>query len=486
VLNKNTMHTRFLSNFLIIPFCFVIGTLGCSNEGGDKKAHASDQTVAPPQEIVEVGDLSGPMKISGTIKNAKSLDGRQITLYETEGKDRFALDSAIIQDGNFGFELDDVAIGLYRLGISAIEKTQGEIILNPEEAEISISYPNANLLSGMTYGNSPENTAWIGYKKQKSVFDRDIKKINKSSVVIDVKREQIYARRKAFDQTQDKLADQHPETFFAKMVRGLQSPMVMDRDHYWDDIDFMDESLIRSRVLNDRLMTYMQIHAREENLKSSGKQGFYNCVDRIANIVKERGSDKVLEFILYTMSESFYKSGSPEVSHYVIDNYFYGDDCGDSEISDLFKMKAAGLRNLQVGNTPPDFSLPDVTGKNIRLSDVVKENEYTLLLFWASFCHKCKEEIPMMKKFYPSASKKGFEILGVSIDYSSKNWKDGIKENAIPWLNVSDLTSWGGPVLKKFRVTKSPVMFLIDKDGTLVARPESAAEVEAFLKKNLK
>jgi peroxiredoxin len=464
----------------------LIGAIGCANGTGNATEQTSKQESISSKEIVEIGDIRGPMKITGTFSNAKSLDGRQITLYETEGKDRFALDSAIIQNGNFGFELEDVAIGLYRLGISKVEKTQGDIILNPEEAEIAISYPTANLLSGMTYSNSLENTAWTDYKKEKSKFDRDIKKINKSSVTIDVKREQIYARRKQFDQAQDNLADQHPRTFFAKMVRRLQSPMVMDRDHYWDDIDFKDESLIRSQVLNDRIMVFMQIHAREENLKSSGKQGFYNCVDRIADIVKERGSDRVLEFILYTMSESFYKSGSPEVSHYVIDNYFYGDDCGDSEISDLFKMKAAGLRNLEVGNTPPDFSLPDVNGKNIRFSEVVKENEYTLLLFWASFCHKCKEEIPMMKKFYPSASKKGFEILGVSIDYSRGSWIEGIKENDLPWLNVSDLSSWGGPVLKKFRVTKTPVMFLIDKNGTLVARPESAAEIEAFLKKNLK
>ena len=185
------------------------------------------------------------------------------------------------------------------------------------------------------------------------------------------------------------------------------------------------------------------------------------------------------------MSESFYKSGSPEVSHYVIDNYFYGDDCGDSEISDLFKMKAAGLRSLQVGNTPPDFVLPDVNGKNIRMSDVVKDNEYTLIFFWASFCHKCEEEIPVIKKFYPTYHPKGFEILGVSIDYSKKDWVEGIKKNNHPWLNVSDLTTWGGPVLKQYRVTKSPVMFLIDKSGKLVLRPESASEVKAFLTKNL-
>jgi|GEM_PF-6879673 len=423
---------RYFSIYTLLVF-ILLGGASCASESakkerGAKTAVAQAVEIQEP-EVEEIEDISGPMTITGKFKHTKAVEGQWVKLYETEGKDRFLMDSALIENGLYTFELENVEIGLYRIGLSKVEKAQGEIILNPNEKDIQINYDRHNFLNYLSYTNSPENTAWMAYRTERDKYNADLKAVRKSGETRDVKLQKILARNKKFDILQGKLAVANPNTFFGKTVRRFQSPRLNDRDHYWDDIDFTDESLIHSTVLNDRLMTYYQTHAKKENTDSDKYKGFYNCTDRLANEIKDRGTGPMLEFMLYIASEGFYKSGMEDVSHYVI--------------------------------------------------------ELTLVLFWASFCEHCKSEIPELMTFYPQYEKKGFEVIGVSVDANKNSWKKGITDLGASYINVSELTSWGGPVLKKYRVTKTPAMFLVDKNGTLVQRPKSVAELKRFLSKKL-
>jgi peroxiredoxin len=229
----------------------------------------------------------------------------------------------------------------------------------------------------------------------------------------------------------------------------------------------------------------MRLHASKEKSKEEPRLGFYNTVDMLATEIMQDGSDEVLEFVLYTLSEGFYSSNMEELSLYVVDNYFYGDACGDAEISELFKKKAAGIRKLQVGNTPPDFTLPNSKGKTVRFSEVATSNELTLVLFWASFCHKCEREIPEVKKVYRQYKSKGLEILAVSVDKERSDWLEGIESHGTEWLNVSDLKGWRSPVSEDFRVSSTPVMFLVNDKREIIAKPKSVKELDKVLSSRL-
>ncbi|WP_435523487.1 TlpA family protein disulfide reductase [Chryseobacterium indoltheticum] len=49
-----------------------------------------------------------------------------------------------------------------------------------------------------------------------------------------------------------------------------------------------------------------------------------------------------------------------------------------------------------------------------------------LVIFWASWCGPCRQEIPLLKKVY-SESNKEIEFVSVSIDNDKKSWKRSIK-----------------------------------------------------------
>jgi len=62
----------------------------------------------------------------------------------------------------------------------------------------------------------------------------------------------------------------------------------------------------------------------------------------------------------------------------------------------------------------PEFSLKDLEGKAISLADM--KGKVVFLNFWATWCPPCREEIPDFVAFYDQNSRRGVEIVGLSVD----------------------------------------------------------------------
>ena len=128
-----------------------------------------------------------------------------------------------------------------------------------------------------------------------------------------------------------------------------------------------------------------------------------------------------------------------------------------------------------------DLALPDAEGNIVRLSDVLAENKYILLDFWASWCGPCMREVPFLVEDYAKYHKDGFEIYGVSLDKAREPWLKAIESKGLVWVNVSELKMWQDPSAKEYAVRSIPSNFLIASDGTIVARNLRGEELGAKL-----
>ena len=72
------------------------------------------------------------------------------------------------------------------------------------------------------------------------------------------------------------------------------------------------------------------------------------------------------------------------------------------------------VRTLARRKGAPDFQLPDLNDKQLRLSDY--RGKVVFLNFWATWCKPCREEMPSMEVLYKTFEKDGLVILAVSID----------------------------------------------------------------------
>jgi cytochrome c biogenesis protein CcmG/thiol:disulfide interchange protein DsbE len=121
---------------------------------------------------------------------------------------------------------------------------------------------------------------------------------------------------------------------------------------------------------------------------------------------------------------------------------------------------------LQLGQPAPDFSFPDLDGKEVSLSDF--RGKVVLVNIWATWCPTCRDEMPSMQKLYERFKGRDFEILAVSID------ADGRKAVA-PFVQQMNLTfpallDPNEKIRSLYAITGVPESFVIDKNGILVDR----------------
>ncbi|MFD1257540.1 redoxin domain-containing protein [Mucilaginibacter terrae] len=137
-------------------------------------------------------------------------------------------------------------------------------------------------------------------------------------------------------------------------------------------------------------------------------------------------------------------------------------------------------KNLKLGDQYADFEQATAGGKKIKLSDI--KGKYVLLEFWASWCGPCRESNPALVKTYNQYKDKGFAILGVSLDDNKVSWLKAIKDDGLPWANVSELNGDKNKAGLIYGINAIPNNFLIDESGKIIARNLRDAALDKKLK----
>lgn len=128
------------------------------------------------------------------------------------------------------------------------------------------------------------------------------------------------------------------------------------------------------------------------------------------------------------------------------------------------------LQSVAIGQIAPDFTMNDLNGNPVKLSDIYSKNEYTLVDFWASWCGPCRRENPNVVATFNQYKNKGFGVFGVSLDTDKAKWEKAIADNQLAWPHVSDLKGWKNEAAALYAVNSIPANLLLDKTGKIVAR----------------
>lgn len=124
--------------------------------------------------------------------------------------------------------------------------------------------------------------------------------------------------------------------------------------------------------------------------------------------------------------------------------------------------------NPQPGDQYVNFEQENKDGRMIRLSEV--KGKYTLVEFWASWCGSSRAGHPELVQTYNRFNKKGFEVIGISLDTERDDWITAVEKDGLPWENVNDLKGRENEAAVIYSVSETPETILIDENGTIIAR----------------
>jgi peroxiredoxin len=119
-----------------------------------------------------------------------------------------------------------------------------------------------------------------------------------------------------------------------------------------------------------------------------------------------------------------------------------------------------------VGTIAPDFKVHNlVTGEDVTLSS--QRGKVVILTFWASWCPPCKRELPILENAQRLVGKDKLVVFAVS-HRDKPEALAAIKRPASNW-QISVMTDRNDHVASLYSVTKIPHLFMIDRDGKVVA-----------------
>lgn len=131
--------------------------------------------------------------------------------------------------------------------------------------------------------------------------------------------------------------------------------------------------------------------------------------------------------------------------------------------------------NLAKGSKAIPFTAKTTDGKTIRFPDDYK-GKVVLLDFWATWCGPCLAELPNVVENYSKYHRRGFEILGISLDKadSGPQLASFTKEKNMPWPQIYDGKMWQAEIAQVYGVEGIPFMLVVDGDtGEILAGIEA-------------
>ena len=243
-------------------------------------------------------------------------------------------------------------------------------------------------------------------------------------------------------------------------------------------LDYTDKRLYKSGLFKDAIESHFWL------LENSGKPldsvfvEMQKSIDAImVGLVKDEKRLNEVSDNLFNLLE---QHSLFNASEYLAIKLLTQNSC---VINEGLSKQLESYRAMKKGNTAPNIVFPKsiiyptADFKPTQLSDI--KSKYTLVVFGASWCPKCKEEIPEIAKQYQDWKKNGVEVLLVSLD---ENDMDFINfASAFPFISVCDHKKWNSPIAQSYYVFSTPTMYLLDKEQKIILRPNSVKQMESWV-----
>jgi len=445
----------------------------------------------------------------------KPYQNTKIYIGTNYGNNKVLADSCILNDKSEGLfqSKDKLTPGIYFV-VSPKMSILFDFLIDDKQAFKIVA--DTLDLKNISIIGSNDNTLFQNYSKEINNLFVELNSIENNYK--NAKNEKDSARFKEAYLIKDKEIKQNRKTFIEKNPNSMMAfllntmqvpdapsipiingkadslyPYRFVKDHYWDNVVFNDNRLVRTPFFEKKLDDYFK------NYVSREPDSIIEEVQYMLTVAKT--GKEIYPFLLFKFTNKYISPefmGQDKVFLHIYQNFFAkGDTVLLNEASKKsLHDRAYSLMANQLGLPAPILVLNDVEDKRFALHTI--KAPYTFIAFWDPTCSHCKVEIPKLDSIY-KASWKGLNVKVVSVNINTKElsaWKKFISDHQLEgWINgyqtEEDLNreiKEGKPttIRQLYDVYKTPTFYLLDKDKKIIAKNLSIEQFNDFLQATIK
>ncbi|CAN5315833.1 hypothetical protein BH09BAC2_BH09BAC2_06180 [soil metagenome] len=294
----------------------------------------------------------------------------------------------------------------------------------------------------------------------------------------------------------------YPKSMLATLFAAMKDPKLLNiipvtgqdslanynyfKQHYWDDITFMDQRIIRTPFFIPKLETYFK-EVLVQSPDSIIKEADYL-------LLLARSDEEMYKFLLNWLTDEYINPkymGQDAVFVHLFEKYHskgISKWLNEKQLSTISTRAYMLMSNL-IGNKAADLKMVTSAGSNFSLYEM--DALYTIIVFWDPTCGHCKEVIPKIDSVYKTKWKaQGVKIYAVLTENEQAKWKEYIAEHHLnDWINVyqtedvkNEETRSGLPSYRQlYDVTQTPTIYLLNKEKYIIAKKLSWQQIDEVL-----
>lgn len=256
-----------------------------------------------------------------------------------------------------------------------------------------------------------------------------------------------------------------------------------NRDHFFDHVDFSDERILYTPLINQKLDSYFNKILIQ--LPDSVIPQALKIIDR------SRKSKLVFQFVSQFLLNNGLQSkvmGMDALFVCIADSVYLNGDATWADSTTLAKINEEAYLTRQnlIGKKAPEMIMENMEGEYESMHQI--QSTYTILAFWEPSCGHCKKEIPdLYNNVYLKYIDQNIDYFVVNIDDDKKEWSEFVDKNQLTgWHHVWDPTNQSR-FRFKYNVKTTPLLYLLDKDKKIIAKridiPTLIKLLDSLLKK---